>query len=546
MSILFIDLVQSGWRYATGLRELLSVTTDRAEAERLLTSQFQNREETFLQVLERGIYGNPRSPYRRLLLHAGFQFEDVKSLVKDAGLTEALERLYDAGVYVTLEEFKGRMPVKRPGLEFPVSATDFNNPLLRVHYLGGTGGSRGAATRVPIDFDLIAHETASFLISLHASGVADRPAIIWSEGPPGALGLKWSLMFARIGRKIKWFTPVKPTWNRQGIQGRLMMAYHVVASKLFRQQLAWPKYEPEARQIVKHMADAVKRGAPALVLGTPSQWVRLCLAAEEAKLDIRGTAFWGGGEPFTPGKAEVVERAGAWAITSYAMGEAGAIGHVCGASTGPDDMHFLKDKLAIITHPKHLDSGLDVDTVAYTSLLTSASKIMLNVESGDYATFDERDCGCLWRQLGFTTHISNVRSYEKLTSESVMFTASMLDELLEKTLPSRFGGGPTDYQLVEQEEGGLPRVSVIVSPRVGAVDEQAVRETVLESVQFADWSRRMGEMWRRAGTLRVLRREPYTTDRGKILPLHVLGLGAPRDHAQAPEEVTTADPPPVS
>ena len=48
-------------------------------------NQLQDREEPFLRVLELGIYGNARSPYRRLLVHAGYSFEDVKALVRRAG-----------------------------------------------------------------------------------------------------------------------------------------------------------------------------------------------------------------------------------------------------------------------------------------------------------------------------------------------------------------------------------------------------------------------------------------------------------------------------
>ena len=58
-------------------------------------------------------------------------------------------------------------------------------------------------------------------------------------------------------------------------------------------------------------------------------------------------------------------------------------------------------------------------------------------------------------ELGFTTHLHTVRSYEKLTSGGVMFMGSMLHELLEETLPARFGGSPLDYQLVEEEEDGV-------------------------------------------------------------------------------------------
>jgi hypothetical protein len=189
-------------------------------------------------------------------------------------------------------------------------------------------------------------------------------------------------------------------------------------------------------------------------------------------------------------------------------------------------MHLLVDKLAVLARPRTLAPGLEVTGLTYTSLLTSASKLMLNVESGDYGVVEERNCGCLWQTLGFTTHLHHVRSYDKLTSEGVMFLGSMLYELLEQTLPARFGGSATDYQLVEAEEDGLTRVNLVVSPRVGQVDEHAVLEAFFESVGFADWSRRMADTWRSGGTLRVQRREPYATSVGKILPLYVLGTSS--------------------
>jgi hypothetical protein len=103
-----------------------------------------------------------------------------------------------------------------------------------------------------------------------------------------------------------------------------------------------------------------------------------------------------------------------------------------------------------------------------------------------------------------------------------MFMGSMLFELLEDTLPARFGGNPTDYQLVEDEDDGITRVSLLISPRLGPVDEGAVLEAFYEKVGFAAWSRRMADTWRHSGTLRVQRREPIATAVGKILPLHVL------------------------
>jgi hypothetical protein len=51
-----VDLFQGSWRYATGLGHFLSETIDREDAQRLLREQLARREESFLRVLELGIY----------------------------------------------------------------------------------------------------------------------------------------------------------------------------------------------------------------------------------------------------------------------------------------------------------------------------------------------------------------------------------------------------------------------------------------------------------------------------------------------------------
>jgi hypothetical protein len=56
------------------------------------------------------------------------------------------------------------------------------------------------------------------------------------------------------------------------------------------------------------------------------------------------------------------------------------------------------------------------------------------------------------------------------------------------------------------------------------VEEADVITTVLETLEKSPHggSRLMADQWRQGRTLRVLRREPYTTKGSKILPLHVL------------------------
>jgi hypothetical protein len=93
--------------------------------------------------------------------------------------------------------------------------------------------------------------------------------------------------------------------------------------------------------------------------------------------------------------------------------------------------------------------------------------------------------------------------------------------VLEEVLPQRFGGGPTDYQLVEEEAGdGLPRLRLLVDPAIGPLDAKAVAETFYRAIgQGLPTARVMELHWRRADFLRVERQQPRATPSGKILHL---------------------------
>ena len=144
------------------------------------------------------------------------------------------------------------------------------------------------------------------------------------------------------------------------------------------------------------------------------------------------------------------------------------------------------------------------------------------MESDDYGVLENRVCSCPIGELGFTKHLSRIRSYEKLTSDGVTFLGTELLRLVEEVLPTRFGGYPTDYQLVEEEEEGLPKVNILVSPRVGDVNEEDLLSTAFQVLHSYPGGDIMSEKWRQGQTLRVARREPYTTASAKILPLHIL------------------------
>ena len=98
-----------------------------------------------------------------------------------------------------------------------------------------------------------------------------------------------------------------------------------------------------------------------------------------------------------------------------------------------------------------------------------------------------------------------------------------VDRVLEEVLPSRFGGRPTDYQLVERLDGagGRNEVRLLVHPAVGPIAESEVIEAFLDAIGDGSGGERMMALqWRGGGVLGVERRAPMRTASGKILHLH--------------------------
>ena len=151
-----------------------------------------------------------------------------------------------------------------------------------------------------------------------------------------------------------------------------------------------------------------------------------------------------------------MEATGSRAVCHYAMAEAGRVGWACANPTALDDVHLSRDKLAMIQRERPVASGdATVNAILLTSLVPTSSKIMINVETGDYAVSEQRQCGCPFGELGLDVHLHRIRSYDKLTTEGNNFLGSDLYTLVDEVLPARFGGAPTDYQLVEEEVGGF-------------------------------------------------------------------------------------------
>ena len=489
--------------YAAGLRAFVRTSISPDEARARIERQLHARAETFLDVLDRAVYRTAQSPYRPLLARAGVELGDVQALVRADGVEAALERLFDEGVHVSLAESKQR-------------ASEFDNPLLTSAYPALTGGSRGTRRPLAIDLAQLDHEAASHCLFLEAFELRPRPFVLWRVHPPSPSGVNNALRQLKSGGTVDaWFTPYTPPRNLESLKFAVFTSYTVRSAKL-----PSPRYcAPD--NAVRFAEWLAARRSPAFADVQAGLGVRACTAATTHGIDISGTLFRFGGEPFTEGKRQAVAAAGARAVCHYTMGETGRIAVACGDPATFDDMHFLSDKLAVVQRER--------SAFWFTTLMPNSPKVLLNVESGDSGELETRTCGC---PLGLlTTHMHGVRSYEKLTSEGNTFLGTDLLTLLEEVLPQRFGGAPTDYQLVEEEDEGVPVLAVVAAPSVGVLDEDAVLDAVYSYMRAERRNRLMADFWREAQTLRVVRRQPEMTAGGKILPLHRARPASPRPTA---------------
>ena len=521
--ILRDDLV-SGVRLLGGLPRFVRRPVGLAEARVTLRHRLETREAALLAVARR-VYAQAEHPYRALLKSAGCEFGDLERLVTRNGVEGALEGLLRNGVYLTVDEFKGRRPVVRGSTRFQVSPACLRNPAAGdVSAL--TSGSRGARTSVAIDLSAIRDWAVNTRFEFEARGARAWAIARWTI--PGGEAVAGILRFhAGSGVPLaRWFSPVDP--SSPDLHSRYRWSARLLrwGSRLGGVPVPRPQYVPleDPGPIVRWLAGTLRTGATPLLVMYVSSAVRLARAALEAGVDLAGTHVLGTGEPVTASRRVAVRRAGIEIAASYSSMEIGPIASGCLTPTAPDDVHVFHDSLALIQPPEEAVAERGPARPLFVStLLPSAPFGLLNVSLGDQAVLATRPCGCLLGEVGWRTHLEGIRSFEKLTAGGMSFLDTDIIRTLEEVLPSRFGGAPTDYQLVEDEEvDGRPRLRLFVHPAVGPVDPREVTATFLESIGRAGGPERvMGLAWRGAGLPRVERQPPLATGSGKVLHLHV-------------------------
>jgi len=504
------------------LRRRLSVD----EARRIVRERMDRREDNFLRLVERSVYNFPRSPYLPLLKSVGCEFSDLRATVTQKGLDGALRALRAEGAYVTYEEFKGRKPIVRNGLSIPVKASDFDNPFTRREFASQTGGSTGLATSVGVGLDYFAARAPYQMLFLSVYDLINAPTAYWLSILPGS-GLEFILQRTDLREPLhQWFSFIGWRDSKHWVKYDLATLYVLFWLRVLGARVPLPTMVrlDQPSVIADWIRNTLKTHPRCLLHTNPSHALRVAVYAQDAGLDLTGATVRIGGEPVTPAKLEAMRRVGLRVVPGYGMTETSTSALGCARPVVADDYHLLRDAFALITYPYRVE-GLDVTVPAFnlTTLLDSAPKLMLNVQIDDYGVVEERSCGCELESFGYTTHVSEIRSYSKLVGEGVTLIGNEMLRILEDVLPRRFGGSSLDYQLTEQEDArGLTRLYLVIHPRVVIADERAVVEVLLQglgnSSPMADAAR---TVWQQARTIQIKRQEPVWTASGKLMPLHI-------------------------
>jgi hypothetical protein len=472
------------------------------------------------------IYENPESPYFKLLAVAGCEFGDIESLVRQEGIEATLQKLLAAGVYVNWEEFKGKSETIRGGHHFQFKETDFDNPYLAGYYHVRSSGSRSTGTRTIFDFRHQLAKNYYNALMLAANNALDIPMGLYMPGLPSISGIGPLLHYWKINKPIvRWFTPVTESEVQTNFRDKIAAMYILYGSRLWGAKLARPVYASlqDAVKVARWLADARQEYGGVSLSCFVSPAMRVCQAAMEHGIDIKGTHFFVGGEPLTEAKRQQIEITGALATPRYYLSEIGIVGSGCPYGAITDDVHLLDDSVVIIQRERKVgDTGMLVNAFLLTNLMPSAPKILLNVESDDYGVMETRKCDCLWDELGFHKHLHTIRSYSKLTGSGVTIMGSDFIRILEQVLPTAYGGTATDYQLVEEEDArGQTRLSLVISPKVGEIDNGHVLRTVLDELRRGISGGKLAAgFWSQVNTLQIKREYPSSLS-GKVMTLHL-------------------------
>jgi hypothetical protein len=512
-------------RMALGVHRLLRQPLADPEGE--LCLQLEQRAERFLDTARAVVFSCPSNPYFEMFRLAGCSFGDLETAVRKEGLEATLRRLAEAGVYLTHDEFKGKTPVIRAGRQIPSTEGSYVNPLVTGLVETASGGSRSQGTRTRHNIAHQVYKDAYEILLEREFALNQRVRAELKPILPSGAGLHACLRLARRGIPVdRWFS-VSGTMRDSG-HYRAVTRAMVLLARLLGVRVPMPCYlppndfSPAARWLAQRRAE----GRPAVVTGYVSPAVRVATAAAAAGLDIRGTLFLVSGEALTDTKRAAIEAAGVEVFPFYWIHEFGPIGFACRQMRSGNCVHLFSDSIAAVSRRRRAPlSEAEVESLLFTSLLPFAPRFLINAEMDDTGILGPAECDCVFSRMGLTTQIRQIASYGKLTGQGITLFGTDLVEILESSLPGRFGGAPGDYQLVESEAANQTKVVLRVSPRLGVSEPGEVKAYFLEEVRRRYGGALAVRTWQHADGVEAVIAEPAVTMAGKVLSLHLLGSG---------------------
>jgi hypothetical protein len=454
--------------------------------------------------------------YRQLCDLAGCTYADIEHDVQQRGLRTTLLRLIDAGVYLTHEEFSGRAELVRHGRHIRWSPKELDNPGGRGLNTQRSSGSRGRPMTTAVSNAYLLYREGHERIQMQMTTLGERARVILGAILPSIWTLRKQVVWSRLGVPAdRWFTMGDADWRYRWLTGAL-----VAEMKSLGARVQWPEVLPsnDFTPVARALAQFRQQGRPALVRTMVSMATRVASVAREHGLDISGTLFAVAGESLTRSKRAAMEEAGATVITDYGATEFGVIGAACPSMRADDSVHLCDDVLVAVSQAV---AGRDYESLFISNQLPFGPRILLNVGIDDCAVIEPVQCDCEYQRLGFTMRARQIASYGKLTSQGMTMLATDLVELIESSLPARFGGAPGDYQLAEVDGQAQSEIRIRVSPRVRIADPAAIREFVLARVGKVHGGSLAERVWRFSDAVTIVVEEPERTAAGKVLPLRL-------------------------
>lgn len=507
-------------QFLLGLPSFLRRPISFQEARNTILRRLSAREQQFITFFHRAIFTNPSSPYLPLLRAAGLTPGDVPREVKRQGVEGFLKALKDAGVWVASEEYKGHRPLVRGNFIKQFQPRDFDYPIPLGRFEITSGGSTGKPAVSHMYWDSLAARACYEHLVFRMLNLYQVPLALWYPKLPAATGLGNSLRYGKIGHPpTHWFQLLNNREVRPSLKSRLENSVFLWLSRLTPAPIPWPEpldfNRPET--ILSWIEEMVATHGRCVLQSYVSQVVRICVAAAERGRNLKQTLFIVGAEPLTPAKYRQIKAVQASVYSRYYSSEMGSIALGCGHPAEVGELHLLSDTVALIPGEPG-ESGEEARPFYLTSFTNTVPKVLVNAQIGDTGLVTQRRCGCLLDELGFHTHLTQVRNYSLTSVEGMSMRAGMLRHLSEEVLPARFGGSPLDYQWLEAEErSAFTRLILRVHPRLGQLDEKTIIQVVLQEMRRQDEGHRlMATLWSEAGSLGIERSPPQLTALGKL------------------------------